>query len=399
MMAMRLRVAFLLLCVLASPVRTLVAQDPAKSVGTASMHIGRWTYHARAERKDQHQDIGERTVDVSDTTIDGTRAWLVVTRMNIEGQIVADSVAIASSDHHALLRNATLGDARITMVVSPGDSMARGLLVRGNSIVPLNVRLGTNSYLNYYALRATLPDLPVAAGWTEQAETLELGARPRFFRVLLTVDGEEELTVDAGTFDCWIVHVTGEGGIDERYWVSKAEHYVVRTREPIDNAGSVLQLDLASLTLGGAAQPSTGVTPMSAEANPASSIVVSTKIGVSRDRVRAAIKRTMSDLGYELMMTDSMTGAIVTRPKHTWPAGSDGEAWHGATNPGVSLVVRTRSLGADSTSLSVTAISPTPATPEMEKVSTTLRMMSALEFANALTTSLHGARMPALGKP
>jgi hypothetical protein len=35
----------------------------------------------------------------------------------------------------------------------------------------------------------------------------------------------------------------------------------------------------------------------------------------------------------------------------------------------------------------------------MEKVSTTLRMLSALEFANAVTTSLHGARTPAPRKP
>ena len=38
------------------------------------------------------------------------------------------------------------------------------------------------------------------------------------------------------------------GGVDERWWVSKAGHHLIRSREPFGGSGDILQLDLVSLT-------------------------------------------------------------------------------------------------------------------------------------------------------
>ena len=217
----------------------------AFSDSIAGMRPGRWIYHTATERKGQRQTIDDRIVTVADTIVAGAPAWLVTDGTSIGGQIVADSVAF-TRDHRPLLRHAVFGKSSVTVEVAPGDSMVRGVIVVGASIVPLNVRLTPHGFLNYYALRASLPDFPLSGHWVGAAETLELGGEPRFTRLRLTVEGDERLTVDAGSFECWVVHVTGAGGVDERYWVDKRWHAIVRSREPVDNAGTVMELDLAS---------------------------------------------------------------------------------------------------------------------------------------------------------
>ena len=69
-----------------------------------------------------------------------------------------------------------------------------------------------------------------------------------FAPLKLAVTGDEQVEVPAGHFDCWRIAVKGPG-IDEQYWVSKAGHQVVRTREPLNNQGVVLQLDLTAQVL------------------------------------------------------------------------------------------------------------------------------------------------------
>jgi hypothetical protein len=227
-------------------VRTGPLDAQAPSVTIPAVAAGQWTYHAHAELGDQRQDMGDRTVTVSDTIIGGVHASLVVMRMELDGDAATDSVAFRASDLRPLSRSAKMGDANVLITVPPTDSMARGLLTAGHSLVPLNVRLGAHSFLNYYSLRAALSTMPLGAGFVGQVEALELGGAGQFVPLRLAVEGTERVAVPAGDFECWLVHVTGNG-IDERYWVSKAERQVVRTREPIGGAGAMMQLDLKTV--------------------------------------------------------------------------------------------------------------------------------------------------------
>lgn len=165
--------------------------------------------------------------------------------MTIEGQTLTDSVVMRRSDLKPVSRHAMASGTDLLLVTD--DSMAHGLLTSGSSLTPLNVRLGQRSFLNYYALRAAFPGLPLARNWTGAASVLELGADPVFATLTLSVVDSERITVSAGTVDCWRVTVKGPG-IDERYWIGKERQDVIRTREPIGSQGAIMQLDLVSFT-------------------------------------------------------------------------------------------------------------------------------------------------------
>ncbi|HSU17319.1 hypothetical protein [Longimicrobium sp.] len=228
----------LALCILAAP--TLArAQAVGISPGTA-------TYAGRYEYQGQTQDGGTRRVSVSDTTIDGAHVWIVVNRLKVGDDAMLDSVGMRAGDLRPVFRRTAGDGSRLSLAMR--DGVVEGQLETDEGTVRVSLRPGERSFLNYYALWAALREWPLAAGWRGTASALELNGRSEFTPLELAVEGEERIHTPAGDFDCWIVHVTGAGGIDERYWVSKPDHVVVRTREPVGPPGGMLQLDLTALT-------------------------------------------------------------------------------------------------------------------------------------------------------
>ncbi|MFL5542522.1 MAG: DUF3108 domain-containing protein, partial [Longimicrobiaceae bacterium] len=142
-------------------------------------------------------------------------------------------------------RRMVMGDTRLTVEVR--DGVLSGRLKWPGGTVPLSLRTGERSFLDYFALRTALRAWPIAAGWKGTAAVLELVAGEELVPLALEVTGEETIRVPAGEFDCWVVHVTAANGIDERWWVSKAGHHFIRTREPVGRERNIIQLDLVSL--------------------------------------------------------------------------------------------------------------------------------------------------------
>jgi hypothetical protein len=207
------------------------------------VHAGTWRYIAVVQAGNESQDLGVRTVTIAPTTTDHEDTWLVVMAMRVQGQALTDSVVMRRTSLTPVSRHTVTTDSELLLATD--DSMADGLLTAGHRLVPLNIRLGTQSFLNYYSLRAALAGLPLAQGWAGKASVLELGRDPVFSPVTLTVTGEEHISTGTGEFDCWHVAVKGTG-IDEMYSVAKDTHDVIRTREPIGGEGAMLQLDLLS---------------------------------------------------------------------------------------------------------------------------------------------------------
>lgn len=203
------------------------------------------TYSSRAEYQGQTQELGMREITVTDSVVGGAHVWVVVNRMKIDRDAGADSVLMRRGDLAPLARHVAYGPSRLTLDLR--DSLLVGQLKANGQNMALSIRPGERSFLNYYALRTALRDWPVAAGWRGTASALELLGRAEFTPLTLEVTGDERIRVPAGEFDCWVVHVTGAGGIDERWWVSKTGHHVVRTREPVGRQGTIMQLDLVSL--------------------------------------------------------------------------------------------------------------------------------------------------------
>ncbi len=220
--------------------RPSVGQTPPPGV-----RAGDWKYSARVEWGNQRQDLGVRTITVAPTSSQQGPSWLVVMTMQIEGQPFTDSVVIQRKSLNPVSRHAV--GAGTDLLLATDDSMAHGLFTAGSSVTPLNVRLRPPSFLNYYALRESFAELPLARGWAATASVLELGGEPVFANLSLSVVDTGTITVPAGVVHCW--HVTVKGpGIDEHYWVGKDRQDVIRTREPIGGQGAIMQLDLVSFT-------------------------------------------------------------------------------------------------------------------------------------------------------
>ncbi|HET7228424.1 MAG TPA: hypothetical protein VFJ16_00340 [Longimicrobium sp.] len=225
----------------------------ALSVSSAAAQAGgiapvRAHYAAVAEMPGGgRQDVGTRDIIVADSVIGGEHAWVVVNVLKVGGQAGADSVLMRAADLRPISRRASIGDVSITVDVR--DSMLTGTLKSPQGTVPVSIRAGERAFLNFYALRTALRAWPLAAGWRGTASVLELNDRSELTPLELVVEGEEKVRVPAGEFDCWRVHVTGSGGIDERWWVSKIGGHLVRTREPIGRQGAVMQLDLVWLMI------------------------------------------------------------------------------------------------------------------------------------------------------
>jgi hypothetical protein len=224
----------LAICLLAAPVAAT-----AQGGGIRPLTM---TYAARVEFQGETQDGGPRDITVSDTMVGGVRAWLVVHRLTVQGVPGVDSVLMRAGDLGPISRRADLG-VRLTLELV--DGVMSGELRLPGGTVSLSIPPGERSFLNYHSLRTALREWPLAAGWRGTAGVLQLRGRAEFTALSLEVTGEERIRVPAGEFDCWVVHVTG--GVDERWWVSKAGHHLVRSREPFGGRGAILQLDLASL--------------------------------------------------------------------------------------------------------------------------------------------------------
>ncbi len=97
--------------------------------------------------------------------------------------------------------------------------------------------------------RLKLLGAPLGPEWQDQLSVLELGAPNGLSPLQLKVVGEETVKTRVATFSCWIVHVTGKG-IDERYWLDKDSHEIIRTREPIGSQGIMLVLELDTILPG-----------------------------------------------------------------------------------------------------------------------------------------------------
>ena len=199
-------------------------------------------YTARAEHPDgSTEEGGTRRITLARATIGGAPAWVVVNRL--ADDFMLDSVAVAESDFHPLFRHTVYGDGR-HLTLDLRDSVLAVGREQPDDSLSLSLLPGERGFLNPWSLRAALQAWPLAAGWRTTVSMEELN---RFVPLDVAVEGEEHVQVPAGDFDCWIVHVTGGQRVDERYWVSKAGHLVVRTRERLGR-GVMLVLELSSVS-------------------------------------------------------------------------------------------------------------------------------------------------------
>jgi hypothetical protein len=82
---------------------------------------------------------------------------------------------------------------------------------------------------NRSALVYVFKSLPLSEEWTGAFQTVMNGRPPVVSMVSLAVIGEAQVTVPAGTFDCWHLRVIGSP--DSQLWVSKDQQILVMTSD------------------------------------------------------------------------------------------------------------------------------------------------------------------------
>ena len=227
----------------------LAAQVPTDSVphqfrlDGSTIRAGQVVYQTSVERDSIAPVVGWRTLTLSETSYGGTAAWLLLETRVALGPTLTDSLILVRSDLHPVHWSSLLGDARIGLEFS-GDSLFGAVTApQGKRSVAVGSPAGL--LVNQAMLELALRVLPLRLEWVDSTLSLSVtlgGAQA--VPTNLSVTGEAQVKVPAGTFDCWVVVATA-GQARATYWVAKQDRLVVQSVQTLstaDNARVVGQL-------------------------------------------------------------------------------------------------------------------------------------------------------------
>jgi hypothetical protein len=90
------------------------------------------------------------------------------------------------------------------------------------------------------AVDALLEAVPLRQGWSDSITVLVVDpAGSIAVPATIAVVGDERLVLLSGDFDCWLVQLETERGV-ERLWVSKKDQTVVRSEQSLPQLGGAI---------------------------------------------------------------------------------------------------------------------------------------------------------------
>ena len=221
------------------------------SIDASRLHASRRAY--RLVLTDTSvRSLGEIESQVAESQHGGVSAW-VLTRAGSQGvNAVVESLFVSRSTLRPLHWSATQGPARLAAEFV-GDSIFGAMtspLGRQNIVL----RNRGDLLVNVGAVDAMLETLPLRDGWSDSATVLIVDpGGSAAVPVALSVVGEERIVLLSGDFECWVVQLESERGV-ERFWVTKREQVVVRSEQPLPQLGGAM-LDRVLLRTDPPAQP------------------------------------------------------------------------------------------------------------------------------------------------
>ena len=195
----------------------------------APLRTGTSTYRLSLLRDSGPVSLGERTVEVSETQLGGVPTWLVAERRTGSAVPTTDSLWLAKADLTPLRWIGTVGRAQLAASFSHDSIFGAQQSYAGRSSFTTAVLPGVLATPGM--TERIVEMLPLHAGYRAAASLIlvDQGA-PRTLPAELSVDREERITTSAGDADCWVVLLRA-GAMEERLWVDKAKHLVVRTEQ------------------------------------------------------------------------------------------------------------------------------------------------------------------------
>lgn len=196
--------------------------DPLAGLAAGGLRAGSWTYQSSMVRGTQSMELARRVLTVSPATAGGEPAWLILDVTEARGQTMTDSLLVRRADLRPLARAAQMGPLRLEARFG-ADSVTGSLSAPDAPSAPIAMPSGPGLVANMGMLESAFTLLPLRAGWTGTVR--QLVPNPGGLAVMplvLTVTGEEEVTVPAGSFPSWTVTAVS-AGTTQRLWLSKAD--------------------------------------------------------------------------------------------------------------------------------------------------------------------------------
>lgn len=223
-------------------------------VDASRLAPGSWTYRVSQARDGQAMELGTRTLQVAETTLDNRPAWLIVDRMEAGGQTVADSLWTTRDSLQPIRRSAQMGPMAFRLEFTP-DSVHGSLGAQGSQL-PIALARPAGLMVSSGMLESVLSLVPLAPGWS--ATVPQLAPSPSGAMIVpveLELAGAEDVTVPAGTFPAWRL-IARAGGAEQTLWVSKEGGRLLRLTSALPQMqGLTLETVLVS---GGASAPPVG---------------------------------------------------------------------------------------------------------------------------------------------
>ena len=196
---------------------------------------GEFVYETSLERDASSTILGTRTISVARSTYASSSAWLLLETRSIDALPAAESLFVDPVGLRPMHWSSTLGQARLAMEF-------RGDTAYGATSAPIARRsmvttIPSGTFVNAAMLETALRLLPFGTAWEDSAATLSVTLSGQtVVPTRLSVLGEDQIRVPAGTFDCWVVavHADASRGL---YWVTKRDPMVVRSVLDVPSLG------------------------------------------------------------------------------------------------------------------------------------------------------------------
>lgn len=204
---------------------------------------GTVTYDLSATRAGATTLLGVRTVQVAESSVAGTPAWLLTESRTGSAVATSDSLYLTRAELMPIHWSATSGRAALAASFSHDTAFGGLQSYQGRSSFTMP-QAGT-ALVTPGMVERIVEMLPLRTGYRALASLLvvEIGA-PRVQPAQLMVEREDSLQVADRRVDCWVVTLRS-GATDERLWVTKEVPRVVKTEQSFGDAvlTSMLHVD------------------------------------------------------------------------------------------------------------------------------------------------------------
>jgi dipeptidyl aminopeptidase/acylaminoacyl peptidase len=186
----------------------------------SDLAAGSWSYALKINMAGQSMDLA-LTVSVTD---DGA-VWTATERAATPMGDAVETATLEKGTLRLLKRAITQGQVSIMFEVK--DGRAVGQMSMGGKAQPIDVALSGPLFADGAGANEVIARLPLADGYTASFLNLDVQSQKTSVRQL-KVAGSEQVTVPAGTFNCFKVEVSSDDGGTSTLWVARDPRRVVK---------------------------------------------------------------------------------------------------------------------------------------------------------------------------